>query len=45
MKMRYVFLLYPIFLENKDSFELLFHASVLIKYTFNTWMPLLEREV
>jgi hypothetical protein len=45
VKVRYVFFLYPISLENKDTFELLSHASVLVKYTFNTWMPLLEFKI
>jgi len=45
MKMRYVFFLYPISFENKDSFELLFHANVLVKYTSNIWVPLLELEI
>ncbi len=45
MKMWSAFFLYPISLENRDSFELLSHANVLVKYTFNTWMPLLELEI
>jgi hypothetical protein len=29
----------------RHPFELLFHSSVLAKYTFNTWMPILELEI